>query len=94
MWDSAAAGTARALPGGSRQQRRGGLVEGWRRSGGASVSPMSPQRERRGGKILHIKMRPEGEKPLGILIKEKGVYDTACECGDSNAGRPGCFSPS
>jgi hypothetical protein len=28
--------------------------------------------------------------PLGIIIKEKGVYHTACECGDSNAGGPGC----
>jgi hypothetical protein len=42
----------------------------------------------------NIKMRPEGEKPLSILIKEKDVYHTACECGDSNAGGPGCISPS
>jgi hypothetical protein len=44
--------------------------------------------------FLTEKTRPEGVKPLGILIKEKGVYHTACECGDSNAGGPGCISPS
>jgi hypothetical protein len=50
--DSAVAGTARALPGGSRRRRRGGLVEGWQQGGGARVPPVSPQRERRGGECL------------------------------------------